>query len=137
MNIKKMEKLLQLTASDQEEEARTAAFMLCKMLREGKADLSRLNSSPAEAGRSQPLVDRIQEIAKRQEAQRRAKWHAERYAAQHRENLRKRSEEWQKEVRAQRERAREERVKQDLDGFKRAARAREARNTQRVKDDWQ
>ena len=42
MNIDKMQKLLALTASSQEEEARTAAFMLCRMLREGNADLSRL-----------------------------------------------------------------------------------------------
>jgi hypothetical protein len=130
MNIKKMEKLLRLTASDHEEEARTAAFMLCKMLREGKADLSRLNSS-------QPLVDRMQETARRQEAQRKAREQATRYAAQHRENLRKRQEEWQKEVRAQRQREREERVRNHMDGFKQAARAREARNTQRIKDDWQ
>ena len=126
MNIKKMEKLLRLTASDQEEEARTAAFMLCKMLREGKADLSKLNSS-------QPLVDRIQEEARRQEARRRAKDQAERYAWQHRENLRRRQEEWQKEVRAQRERAREERIQREKEGFMKAKRAREAR----VKDEWQ
>lgn len=138
MNIKKMEKLLALTASDQEEEARTAAFMLCKMLRDGKADLSKLNTS-------QPLVDRMQEEARRQEAHRRAKSQAERYAWQHRENLRRRQEEWQKEVKAQRERAREERdwqrskkeVEKDLEGFRRAARAASNRNARRVNDEWQ
>lgn len=47
MNVKKLNKLLAMTASDEIEEARTAAFMLCKMLREGNADLSRLASGPA------------------------------------------------------------------------------------------
>ena len=138
MNIEKMKKLLALTASDQQEEARTAAFMLCRMLRENKADLSRLTSS-------QPLVDRMQEAARRQQAHRRAKSEAERYAQQHRENLRRRQEEWQKEVRAQRERAREERdwqrskkeVEKDLEGFRRAARAASNRNARRMNDEWQ
>ena len=109
--------------------------MLCKMLREGKADLSKLNSS-------QPLVDRMQEEARRQDAHKRAQWQAERYAAQHRENLRRRQEEWQKEVRAQRERARDEkkdqeRIKKQAAAFSRAARAASNRNTRRVNDEWQ
>ena len=43
-----MDKLLAMTASSQVEEARTAAFLLCKMLREQGADLSRLVSQPTE-----------------------------------------------------------------------------------------
>ena len=48
MNVNKMDKLLAMTASSQVEEARTAAFLLCKMLREQGADLSRLVSQPTE-----------------------------------------------------------------------------------------
>ena len=47
MNVNKMDKLLAMTASSQVEEARTAAFLLCKMLREQDADLSRLVSQPS------------------------------------------------------------------------------------------
>jgi|TARA_R100000084_G_scaffold108558_1_gene71524 hypothetical protein len=44
MNVEKLEKLLAMTASSEVEEARTAAFLFCKMLREGNADLYRLVS---------------------------------------------------------------------------------------------
>ena len=124
MNIKKMEKLLRLTASDQEEEARTAAFMLCKLLREADADLRQL-ATPVATGN--PMTD-PDAFRKAEAAYNARKAERKRYEAQHREVLRKRQEEWQKEVRAQRERAREERQEK--------VRKAKAENSERIKSEW-
>ena len=88
MNIDKMKKLLALTASDQEEEARTAAFMLCKMLREANADLSRLTAPQTLYQRMQadqwPKSDARRERERRDQAHERRKAAYQKHAAQQR-----------------------------------------------------
>ena len=103
MNIDKMQKLLALTASDQEEEARTAAFMLCRMLREGNADLSRLT-------RRQTMAEQVASDV----WPRSANWYA-RQASQARERAQRaqdeRAKRWQTEAQAKRKAAAEERTR--------------------------
>jgi hypothetical protein len=75
MNVNKMDKLLAMTASSQVEEARTAAFLLCKMLREQGADLSRLVSQPEQRGMTSydAYVRSVRKAAQEERSSRRTK----------------------------------------------------------------
>lgn len=126
MNIDKMQKLLAMTASSQQEEARTAAFMLCKMLREGNADLSRLTTRQSMHARVTSDVWPKSDAAKQRERE-------ERMAREYERARRQRQHE-----REQREAAAKERARK-IDAFwekeKREAEAKE--QLRKAQAQWQ
>ena len=138
MNIDKMQKLLAMTASSQQEEARTAAFMLCKMLREGNADLSRLTTRQSMHARVTSDVWPKSDAAKRREQEERVARENERarWREVHEEYERQRRQ--RQHEREQREAAAKERARK-IDAFwekeKREAEAKE--QLRKAQAQWQ